>query len=131
MKKIFIGSMLVLTLLLLMPSIPAIQQKTIESESSAKLQDLDVEKIKDFLNIKPLDFSPTLLTYLISAIFFFRFMRGWLLCVYAVTYDGLYETITKPIIYDRGTWLYETAYIWLVGWQYFYEIVGWEWDLTP
>jgi len=43
-KKILIGSLLVLTLLLLMPSIPAIQQKTIEDKAYSDL----VEKFEDF-----------------------------------------------------------------------------------
>ena len=42
-KKILIGSLLVLTLLLLMPSIPAIQQKTIEDKAYSDL----VEKFGD------------------------------------------------------------------------------------
>ena len=49
-KKIIIGSMLVLTLLLLMPSIPAIQQKTIEDKAYSdlveKFEDVDVDFIE-------------------------------------------------------------------------------------
>jgi len=44
-KKILIGSMLVLTLLLLMPSIPAIQQKSIGDGVNDDLPDLIVENI--------------------------------------------------------------------------------------
>ena len=49
-KKILIGSLLVLTLLLLMPSIPAIQQNTIEEKAYSdfveKLDDIDFEDIE-------------------------------------------------------------------------------------
>ena len=43
-KKILIGSLLVLTLLLLMPSIPAIQQKSVEEGIKQDIQ----EKIDTF-----------------------------------------------------------------------------------
>jgi len=43
-KKILIGSILAVALLLLMPSIPAIQQKTIEDKAYSDL----VEKFGDF-----------------------------------------------------------------------------------
>ena len=49
-KKILIGSLLVLTLLLLMPSIPAIQQKIIEDEAYNDI----VERLEDF-NFKDLN----------------------------------------------------------------------------
>ena len=52
-KKIIIGSMLVLTLLLLMPSIPAIQLNTIKdkvySDYSGELNQQDVEELKELL----------------------------------------------------------------------------------
>ncbi len=45
-KKILIGSLLVLTLLLLMPSIPAIQQNTIEDNLKQELQDKSLHQLK-------------------------------------------------------------------------------------
>ena len=54
-KKILIGSLLVLTLLLLMPSIPAIQQKTIEEgfkqDIQEKLETINLEEIKDIRSL--------------------------------------------------------------------------------
>ena len=50
-KKILIGSLLVLTLLLLMPSIPAVQQKTIEDKAYSdfveELKDVDLEDLQE------------------------------------------------------------------------------------
>jgi len=55
-KKILIGSLLVLTLLLLMPSIPAIQQKTIEDKAYDDLQEkLDTINLNDLGDIEKLD----------------------------------------------------------------------------
>ena len=133
-KKILIGSMLVLTLLLLMPSIPAIQQKNVEdildtkeSELITKLRDLEIKKIKDLINKKPLDYSPKFFTLLISAIFMFRAIRGILL--YSSSITGYWnEEIIHPILYARGIWLYVTAIICILGWQYFYTILGWNWE---
>jgi len=51
-KKILIGSMLVLTLLLLMPSIPAVQQKTIEDKAYSDLvEQLDEDVDADFIEL--------------------------------------------------------------------------------
>ena len=54
-KKILIGSLLVLTLLFLMPSIPAVQQKTIEGgikqEIQEKLDEINLEEIKNIRSL--------------------------------------------------------------------------------
>ena len=49
-KKILIGSIIAVALLLLMPSIPAIQQKTVEEKAYSdfveRLKDVDLEDIE-------------------------------------------------------------------------------------
>jgi len=54
-KKILIGGMLVLTLILLMPSIPAVQQKPIEEgfkqDLKYKLDEINLEEIKDIRSL--------------------------------------------------------------------------------
>jgi len=76
-KKILIGSLLVLTLLLLMPSIPAIQQKTIEDKMYRDL----VEKIdtNDMNILKELDLGKLpdhpFLNFLILIPVFLRYPR--------------------------------------------------------
>ncbi len=55
-KKILIGSLLVLTLLLLMPSIPAIQQKSVEEGIKQDIQEkLDTITLDDLKYIDVLD----------------------------------------------------------------------------
>ena len=80
-KRILIGSLLVLTLLLLMPSIPAVQQRSIEDSIETRenillerLKDINVEKVNNLLN-KGLP-EPKLLTLLIIIIGDFRWFRG-------------------------------------------------------
>jgi len=103
-KKILIGSLLVLTLLLLMPSIPAIQQKTIEDKAYSdfveKLQVFNVEDIE----ILDDDIKFPLLFKLLLNYLYFRTMRSFLLILFSSYYDyNTYETVVVyPIIYQRA-----------------------------
>jgi len=55
-KKILIGSIIAVLLLLLMPSIPAIQQKSVEEGVKQEIQEkLDTIDFKDLREIKTLD----------------------------------------------------------------------------
>jgi hypothetical protein len=132
-KKIIIGSMLVLTLLLLMPSIPALQKNAIdvrldtrESELLTKFQDLDGEKIKDLLNKKPLDGLQFLLLPLIFFIYFFRIYRG----IFIQSFSSTKYEIINLFIHLRGVWLIGTAMIWVLCWQFFYDIIGLDWPYS-
>jgi hypothetical protein len=78
-KKIIIGCVLVVTLLLLMPSIPAIQKKTIGVETySDFIEQLPLDTIKGGL---PLDWEPGLIieVFLILLEVFIDFIisDGW------------------------------------------------------
>jgi len=116
-----------------MPSISAIQQKNIkddldkiESKILSKLQDLDGEKIKDLLDKKPLDGLQFLLWPLIFFIYFFRVYRGIFIQLFSST---KYEIINL-FIYLRGVWLIGSAMIWALCWQFFYDIMGWDWPYS-
>jgi len=123
-KKILIGSMLVLTLLLLMPSIPAIQQKTIEDREYSDLGErLDDFNFKELFIKKSRGFIPIILTFLIGTIYWFRALRG--LLIFGVGGGLSYEGEIKPFFYWRGLWLMVTAVIWISGWQFFYDYMGW------
>jgi hypothetical protein len=138
-KKILIGSMLVLTLLLLMPTIPAIQQKSIEErierDLREKLDEIDVEKIKDLLYKKSLEYSPLLLNLLIFAVYRSRTSRGFLLHELSVYYvdewDILlgYMRIRHPILFFRSLWLLITAVLWIGFCETIYYYMGWDWQL--
>ena len=136
-KKILIGTMLVLTLLLLMPSIPAVQQNTIdvrldtrENELLTKFQDLDIEKIKDLLNEKSLGYTPLFLTLFISAIYMSRASRALIFFLFSMKWDFIHDPeIIHPRLHQRGVWLLESAFAWRDFWQSFYEKRGWNWVL--
>jgi len=138
-KRILIGSMLVLVMLLVMPSIPAIQMKTIddgidkrESELLTKLQDLDIEKIKDLLNEKSRGYTPLFLTLLLHYIMLPRVIRGLFLFFISVEWDQWGgNKIIHPILYMRGIWLLRTAMAWLLFWQSIYDFMGWNWHIVP
>jgi len=113
-KKILIGSILVLTLLLLMPSIPAIQQKTIE----VKVYDDLVKDIKeiDFKDTKVIrkllngfwDEHPILGFLLFIA--WIRMEWGFILEDFSVWIVGEYSSIIiHPLLYIWSQWLIGTA----------------------
>ena len=106
-KKILIGSIFVLALILLMPSIPAIEQKTIEDKAYSdfieKIKDVDLEDISDIeWNIFPR------LMQLLWDIFDLRFDRGDILMmiVYVIFQATYHEAL---IIYYRSQWLMNSS----------------------
>ena len=139
-KKILIGSMLVLTLLLLMPSIPAIQQKTIEEgikqDIQEKLETINLGDLKDF---EVLDGIKHPLLYIIVILKFsirnFRFAVNFFFAMFTFAKldpdDAFGIEITNPILFlilmVRAFWFYATGNAWLV----FYVIsdkLGWGWE---
>ena len=115
-KKILIGTMLVLAILLLMPSIPAIQQKTIEDKAYDDL----VEKIEeiDFKDTKVIrkllngfwDEHPILGFLLFIA--WIRMEWGFILEDFSVWIVGEYSSIIiHPLLYIWSQWLIGTAWV--------------------
>ena len=88
-KKIIIGCMLVVTLLLLMPSIPAIQQKTIEDRIHSDLvEQLNLKKIK---GVSPLVWEPGLILAV--------FLKVLELFIDYIINDGWFPGITFFVTY--------------------------------
>ena len=88
-KKIIIGCMLVVTLLLLMPSIPAIQKKTIEVRTySDFIEQLPLDTIKGGL---PLVWEPGLILAV--------FLKVLELFIDYIINDGWFPGITFIFIY--------------------------------
>ena len=112
-KKLLLGSLLVLTLILLMPSIPAIQQRSIENN---KLNCKD-----DFW-----DYPIINLLLLLTAI---RILRGLVMMQFAGA-DLFYPDFTDikhPLLFIRGWWLAYTGdafcdFLFIIA-----KMVGWEW----
>ena len=128
-KKIIIATMLVLTLLLLMPSIPAVQQKSIEEGIKQNIQErLDEINLNDLKDMKGF-FLKHPIVYILALICQFRALRGLFLAVVSTSYD-YYEgyEIIHPLVCIRGIWLLGTG----LGFYYivytFVNIMGWEWE---
>lgn len=124
-KKIIIGSMLVLTLLLLMPSIPAIQQKAIE-----QLDDVDLINVKEINNNGDRLKHPLL--YLSVFLVAFRGIRGFFLMFSSSKNMFSWEEpmeIIYPFIFLRGVWLCGTTFLWQEFWVSVANNMGWNWGL--
>ena len=141
-KKILIGSMLVLAMLLLMPSIPAIQQKTVEDGIKQDLQEkLDTINLDDLKDIKDLEWIKHPILYFIATLKYilrhFRSAFNLFFALFAfakldyVDPFGFDIEITHPILFSifmvRAFWFFVTGNAWLV----FYgisDILGWGWE---
>ena len=134
-KKILIGSIFVLALMLLMPSIPAVQQNTIEEGIKQDIQEkIDSLIINDFRGIKELigDRHPILFAICLIMVFMtnFRITRSDILFFYSTIYvdggwnPGYYE-ITHPLIFIRSLWLFFTGAICSEIAYLLNEIYGW------
>ena len=136
-KKILIGTILVLTLLLLMPSIPAIQQKTVEEgfkqEIQEKFETIKRGKLKD---IKVLDnMKHPILYYIVILVWYIKLLR------YGIN-DFIMEKTYEidnfgNIIYHykylyficliRFFILFSQTILWIARWSYISETLGWNW----
>ena len=127
-KRILIGSMLVLTLLLLMPSIPAVQQKIIEDRAYHDLiEQLDIKDVKE---IRKMDWIRHPLLYIL-VIFIAKFRWGRCLIIVEGSCDFTnfppeFE-IYHPIRFFRGLWLVFTIAFWCSFWYFISTTLGWNW----
>ena len=123
-KKILIGSIFVLTLLILMPSVSAIHKNSIENEIKQQ-----VDKITpfDLLDFEPPDKFP-LAFYFVLTIFYFRIIRLNMLIEYAIEgdYPGDFEIVHPLIVLRCAILLWATAW-WFEGWDAISDYFGWGW----
>ena len=139
-KKILVGSIIAVILLLLMPSIPAIQQISVKERFNEKLQE-KLETINTFdLNDISLDDEikfPTLALFVLL-IYMVRYLRGFAYS-FAFLYILIYimETnvefpnllLTLSIFTTiRGYYLLGTSVIWLLLWTFVSSRLGWNWN---
>ena len=120
-RRILVGSMLILFLLLVMPCIPALQQHTIKEEMREESQ----EKLESvYLGNFPL---LNRLLLFIDGILYYRLIRSFFLLEYSTEvewhgYEWHYK-VTHPILLVRGVWLFGTTEM-LYGILYFiYNLV--------
>ena len=133
-KRIQLGSILVLTLLLLMPSIPAIQQNTINDEAYNDLVEQFV--FKYIREIKELDeVKHPLLYSLIVVTLIFRYIRIYTLATisFKMVHTGGwgYELkIIHPILYYRYLMLLFTTVLLDRTCFTLSNVLGWNWKLS-
>ena len=131
-KKILIGCIITATILLLMPSIPAIQNKIVMDEIK---EGFNIKNIRELLDNGNLDRKKHLLllifVYLIAG---FRLKRIDILCTISiknVEYVGRIPIIELryPIIYLRAVMLIFTTIFWFYNWQKISDKYVWNWDI--
>jgi hypothetical protein len=135
-KKLIIGSILVSTLLLLIPSIPAIQHRTIEERVKQDIKE-KYEKIKDSLKFEALDKIKRPFLFLFVVLVAGIYYVPCMLLVYYF-FEILYgkEEINFPAIHYFLFFLmfyliYRNMQIWanwVMNWQNISDKYGWNWD---
>jgi len=131
-KKILIGRMLVLTLLILMPTIPAIQQNTLKDGVKDRAYNDLVEQLnlKDIREIKELGRIRHPFLYLIvCAILVSRLERGWFYYETSIDWDSHYQDVIHPLLYFRGMMLMFSAVYWGEFWTIISNIMRWNWPM--
>ena len=147
-KKILVGSMLVLTLLLLMPTIPAIQNKVVKDEIKEKI----LSEIPDDINLRELlediksDYWKHPILNLLVLITALRAFRGFFIMFFSLSnmwVPGEDPEVEHHLFFIRGVWLLATGaglnsllYIFAknMGWEFnsiLFDILknlGWDWD---
>ena len=134
-KKLLLGSILVLTLLLLMPSIPALQHNIVRDDIKDRIlselpEDLDFREIKELVNSGMLDrIKHPLLYLLVICSFISRQIRYGLLLSLSVEIIVFDIIIKNPILYKRLEILTYISFYWAWFWYYISQKYGWNWKL--
>ena len=121
-KKILIGSLLVLTLLLLMPSIPAIQQNSVEEGIKQDIR----EKLD---TITPDDIKYPILYSLLLSWFNFRIEQ------YTITGTLMFQYADEGQMYLAAIFALRLFFIMVPlvyntnFWNDVSELLGWNWDI--
>ena len=127
-KKILIGSMLVLTLLLLMPSIPSIQHKVVKDEIINELPEnlyfKDVKEIKELEQIKYPSLYAVVLFFLNCRWKRFEILQE---ISYDITVHG--TEIKRPILFLRCLMLLITTFFLCDFWESLSNLLGWGWEI--
>lgn len=129
-KKILIGSVFVLVLLLLLPSIPAIQQRIVEERTYNKL--VEHLNLKDISKINRLErIRHPLLYFIVSIITTVRLKRGWFFYELSTNWDWHwpFPEINHPLLYLRSLMLLFSIEYWVTFWAIISIILRWNWPI--
>ena len=112
-KKILIGSIITFALLLLMPSIPAIQHKSIDYQTSVNhIQKLNDVSIKDLREDIKNNYWKHPIINLLSLITATRAFRGFFLVLLSISNPfnpDEYPEVDNYLYFIRGIWLLATG----------------------
>ena len=126
-KKIFIGSIIAVVMLVLVPIVPAVQLNTIENEIKTEYEELPLSDVVDF----DLPDKFPLLYYLVLAIGYFRLYRFYILWDIAIE-EGDWPSeiyIKHPLLLLRSFIIVRKANRWIEGWGIISDILGLGWEL--
>ena len=134
-KKILMGSMLVLTLLLLMPSIPAIQQKVVKDEVFSEIQeDIEFEDVKELLESGKLGNEKFPLLY--SLVYYLTRFRLWRFDILAeISYDvycgeGWFDLdIHNLLLFSRCVMILLSTFFIIGFFNDMSDSLGWNWEI--
>ena len=120
-KKILIGSIFILTLILVMPSISAIQHNIVNDEIK---HDYGKFNIKDIYSYK----FPILFLFILG-LYQFRWTRSDILVELATTPDPFPPgyVVAKPLLFFRAMMLFLTATLRFDFWILLSDYLGWGW----
>ena len=131
-KMLICGSIVATVMLILMPSIPAIQQETIEdgtyNNCVGQFKFKDVKEIKELEQIKH-----PFLYFIVCIITSFRFSHGWFLYEMSTDWPPDWRwpspDIQYPLLYLRALMLLFTTEAWFDFWILTAYIMGWNWNM--
>ena len=131
-KKILIVSILVFTMLILMPSIPAIQKNTVEESTyNGLIEQFNLQSAKEIKRLEQI--KHPLLYVLVRFLLDCRWIRCIILagisCTIEYTGDiGFEIEVLHPILYARFNSLFLSTYCLLLFWLLMSEEFGWNWE---
>ena len=127
-KKLIFGIVLVLTLLLLMPSIPAINHNVVKDGILSEISDdLDFNELKELIDFP--DVKHPFLYLFVYSVALFRLIRIIILADLAsepTDYPPYFE-ITNWFLFIRCLLLSSGRDLWLLMWKDISESYGWGW----
>jgi len=132
-KKILIGSIIAVALLLLMPSIPAIQQKTIEEGIRQDMQEkLETFNVEDLEDIDLLDgIKHPILYVLVVILLYIRLLQAYRMFEFSSNCAENGQMYLAYLGALRALCIIATTDYFHAFWYIVSNILGWNWNLEP
>jgi hypothetical protein len=128
--KIIIGSLIVVVIIFLMPSIPAIQNKIVQDEI---LSEIPEEIVFSFINelsesSRVEKLKHPLLFILVKLWLNFRWKRSIFLGDISSSYAGFYFYVEHELLFLRAVWLSISVDFLIYYWNNLSDSFNWNWD---